>query len=77
MVMLEKYGMKSVIADPLDKQQTSIAKGERQDIVDLIYGMMDGDQPDIASLDKEMQDYAKTYRVIMGETLYSGSWLEI
>ncbi|MBU8911729.1 MAG: dihydropteroate synthase, partial [Desulfobacterales bacterium] len=28
MVMLEKYGMKSVIADPLDKQQTSIAKGE-------------------------------------------------
>ena len=77
MVMLEKYGMKSVIADPLDKQQTSIAKGERQDIVDLIYGMMDGDQPDIASLDKEMQDYAKTYRVIMGETLYSDSWLEI
>jgi len=77
MVMLEKYGMKSVIADPLDKQQTSIAKGERQDIVDLIYGMMDGDQPDIPSLDKEMQDYAKTYRVIMGETLYSDSWLDI
>jgi 5-methyltetrahydrofolate corrinoid/iron sulfur protein methyltransferase len=77
MVMLEKYGMKSVIADPLDKQQTSIAKGERQDIVDLIYGMMDGDTPDIASLDKEMQDYAKTYRVIMGETLYSDSWLDI
>ncbi len=77
MVMLEKYGMKSVIADPLDKQQTSIAKGERQDIVDLIYGMMDGNQPDIASLDKEMQDYAKTYKVIMGETLYSDSWLEI
>jgi 5-methyltetrahydrofolate corrinoid/iron sulfur protein methyltransferase len=77
MVMLEKYGMKSVIADPLDKQQTSIAKGERQDIVALIYGMMDGDTPDIASLDKEMQDYAKTYKVIMGETLYSDSWLDI
>ena len=77
MVMLEKYGMKSVIADPLDKQQTSIAKVERQDIFDLIYGMMDGDQPDIPSLDKEMQDYAKTYRVIMGETLYSDSWLDI
>ncbi|MFH2060291.1 MAG: dihydropteroate synthase [Pseudomonadota bacterium] len=77
MVMLERYGMKSVIADPLDKQLTSIAKGERQDIVDLINGMMDGDQPDIASLDKEMQDYAKTYKVIMGETLYSDSWLDI
>lgn len=77
MVMLEKYGMKSVIADPLDKQQTSIAKGERQDIVDLIYGMMDGEQPDMDSLDKELLDYAKTYKVIMGETLYSDSWLEI
>ncbi len=77
MVMLERYGMKSVIADPLDKQQTSIAKGERQDIVDFIHGMMDGNEPDIASLDKEMQDYAKTYKVIMGETLYSDSWLDI
>ena len=77
MVMLERYGMKSCIFDPLDKQGTAIAKGERQDIVDLINGMMDGDEPDIASLDKEMQDYAKTYKVIMGETLYSDSWLEI
>jgi len=77
MVMLEKYDMKAVISDPLDTQLTAIAKGQRQDIVDLIYGMMDGNEPDIASLDKEMQDYAKTYKVIMGETLYSDSWLEI
>jgi 5-methyltetrahydrofolate corrinoid/iron sulfur protein methyltransferase len=77
MVMLWKYGMKAVISDPLDKQLTAIAKGQRQDVVDLIWGMMDGNQPDIASLDKEMADYAKTYKVIMGETLYSDSWLEI
>jgi len=77
MVMLEKHGMKSVISDPLDTKLTDIAKGRRQDIVDLIYGMMDGSQPDIAGLDKEMQDYAKTYKVIMGENLYSDSWLEI
>ena len=56
---------------------TAIAKGQRQDIVDLIYGMMDGNEPDIAGLTKEMQDYAKTYKVIMGETLYSDSWLDI
>lgn len=77
MVMLEKYGMKSVISDPLDKELTAIAKGQRQDIVDLIWKMMDGNELDIASLDKEMQDYAKTYKVIMGETLYSDSWLDI
>lgn len=77
MVMLEKHGMYSVISDPLDEQLTAIAKGQRQDIVDLIYGMLDGDEPDIASLSKEMQDYAKTVNVILGKTLYSDSWLEI
>lgn len=77
MVMLEKHGMKSVISDPLDTKLTAIAKGERQDIVDLIYGMMDGQKPDISSLDKEMQDYAKTVNVILGETLYSDSWLDV
>ncbi len=77
MVMLEKCGMYSVISDPLDDKLTQIAKGERQDIVDLIYGMLDGDEPDIGSLSKEMQDYAKTVNVILGKSLYSDSWLEI
>jgi 5-methyltetrahydrofolate corrinoid/iron sulfur protein methyltransferase len=84
MVMLEKYGMYSVISDPLDEKLTEIAKGKRQDIVDLIYSMVGDDEPavggkdvDIASLSKEMQDYAKTVNVILGKTLYSDSWLEI
>jgi 5-methyltetrahydrofolate corrinoid/iron sulfur protein methyltransferase len=45
--------------------------------VDLIYGIMDGNQPNMASLSKEMQDYAKTVNVILGNTLYSDSWLDI
>ncbi len=77
MVMLQKHGMVSVIADPLDDQLIDIAKGNRQDIVDLIYGMMDGNMPDIASLPKEMQDYAKTVNIILGNTLFSDSWLEV
>jgi 5-methyltetrahydrofolate corrinoid/iron sulfur protein methyltransferase len=77
MVMLQKYGMESVIADPLDDQLISIARGERQDIVDLIYGIMDGDVPDMSSLSKELQDYAKTTNVILGKSLYSDSWLEL
>ena len=77
MVMLQKYGMESVIADPLDDQLISIARGERQDIVDLIYGIMDGTEPDMASLSKELQDYAKTTNVILGRSLYSDSWLEL
>jgi 5-methyltetrahydrofolate corrinoid/iron sulfur protein methyltransferase len=77
MVMLEKYGMYSVIADPLDDTLIDIAKGRRQDIVDLIIGIMDGNEPDMGSLSEEMQNYAKTVNVILGKTLYSDSWLEI
>jgi len=76
-VMLMKCGMESIITDPRDEQQTAICKGERQDIVDLIYGMLDGVEPDRASLSKELLDYAKTVDVILGKTLYSDSWLEI
>ncbi|OQX26154.1 MAG: dihydropteroate synthase [Desulfobacteraceae bacterium IS3] len=84
MVMLEKYGMYSVISDPLDEKLTEIAKGKRKDIVDLIYSMVGDDEPavggkdvNIAGLSKEMQEYAKTVNVILGKTLYSDSWLEI
>jgi 5-methyltetrahydrofolate corrinoid/iron sulfur protein methyltransferase len=77
MVMLEKCGMESVIADPLDDQLIAIAKGQRQDIVDMIYGMLDGKDPDVGSLSKEMLDYKKTVDVILGKTLYSDSWLEV
>ena len=77
MVMLQKYGMESVIADPRDDQLIAIAKGGRQDIVDLIYGVMDGNEPDMAALSKEMQDYKKSVDVILGKTLFSDSYLEI
>jgi 5-methyltetrahydrofolate corrinoid/iron sulfur protein methyltransferase len=77
MVMLEKYGMYSVIADPLDNALIEIAKGKRQDVVDLINGMLDGEEPEMASLSEEMQNYAKTVNVILGKSLYSDSWLEL
>jgi 5-methyltetrahydrofolate corrinoid/iron sulfur protein methyltransferase len=77
MVMLEKYGMYSVIADPLDDALIEIAKGKRQDVVDLINGMLDGEEPEMASLSEEMQNYAKTVNVILGKSLYSDSWLEL
>jgi len=39
--------------------------------------MMDGEKPALSSLTEEEAKYAKTVRVIMGETLYSHSWLEL
>jgi 5-methyltetrahydrofolate corrinoid/iron sulfur protein methyltransferase len=77
MIMLERYGMYSVIADPLDDNLIDIAKGNRQDVVDVIHAVMDGNEPDMGSLSKELQEYVKTANVILGKTLYSDSWLEI
>ncbi len=75
MIMLERYGMFSVISDPLDEKLTEIAKGGRQDIRDVVLAIMDGEDPDVGT--KELQDYAKTAKVILGHTLYSDSWLEV
>ena len=77
MVMLERKGMYSVIADAYDDQLVAIARGERPDVVEIIHKVMDEEEVDMGSLSKEMQDYVKTARVILGHSLYSDSWLEL
>ena len=77
MVMLERNGMYSCIADAYDDILVAIARGERQDIVEIIHKVMDEEDIDMGSLSKEMQDYVKTARVILGQSLFSDSWLEI
>jgi cobalamin-dependent methionine synthase I len=77
LVMLMRHGVYSAIVDAFDKDLIAIARGRRPDIVELVYKMMDGYKPNIASLSKEMQNYARTVRVLTGESLYSHSWLEV
>jgi len=77
MVMLERKGMYSCIADAYDDKLIAIARGERPDIVEIIQKVMDGEEIDMGSLSKEMQDHVKTARVILGHTLFSDSWLEL
>ncbi len=77
MIMLMRNGLYSAIVDAFDEDLIKIARGERPDIVELVHKIMDGDTPDIASLPKEMANYARTVRVLTGESLYSASWLEV
>ncbi|UCG65610.1 MAG: dihydropteroate synthase [Deltaproteobacteria bacterium] len=77
MVMLERNGMYSCIADAYDDTLIAIARGERPDIVEIIHKVMDGEEIAMDSLSKEMQDYVKTAKVILGQTLFSDSWLEL
>jgi hypothetical protein len=77
MMMLMKYGLYSAIVDVFDTELVKIARGEKPELVKLVQGVMSGDKPDMPSLSEEEKKYVKTVRVIMGETLYSHSWLEI
>jgi cobalamin-dependent methionine synthase I len=77
LMMLMKYGLYSAIVDAFDADLMKIVRGQRPDLVGLVHRMMDGEKPDFSSLTKEQIKYAKTVRVLAGQSLYSHSWLEI
>jgi len=77
LMMLMKYGLHSAIVDAFDADLIKIVRGERPELVKLVHRIMDGEKPDYASLSEEEVKYAKTVRVLTGESLYSHSWLEI
>jgi 5-methyltetrahydrofolate corrinoid/iron sulfur protein methyltransferase len=77
MVMLERKGMYSCIADAYDDTLIAIARGESPDIVEIIHKVVDDEDIDMGSLSKELQDYVKTARIVVGQSLYSDSWLEL
>ncbi len=77
MIMLMKYGLYSAIVDAFDKELLEIAKGGKKNIAELIHKIMDGESVDMGSLSEEEVKYVKTTRVLMGQSLYSHSWLEI
>ena len=77
MVMLAKSGQYSVIADALDEELIRLNRGELPNIVDLIYGVMDGEDTELSGLTQGERDYVKTARVLMGGEIYSHAWLEV
>ena len=77
LVMLERYGMSSAIIDAFDEDLKTFAKGKREDLKKLIFRVMDKDQIDLKSLSKEEADYVKTTKILMGQILYSDSWLQM
>ncbi len=77
MIMLERYGLYSAIADVFDAETVKLAHGEMPEIVSLVHRVMDGESPNLASLSKKEAEYVKTVKVLTGESLYSHSWLEI
>jgi 5-methyltetrahydrofolate corrinoid/iron sulfur protein methyltransferase len=77
MIFLKRYGMYSVIADAFDAELHAIAKDKRPELEALVIKVMDGEPVETSGLSKEEIDYVKTARVLIGQTLYSDSWLEL
>ncbi|MFH0942376.1 MAG: dihydropteroate synthase [Chloroflexota bacterium] len=76
LVMLMRYGLHSAIVDAFDKDMIAIVRGRRPDIVKVVHQVMDGQSLNPASFSEELRNYYKTAKVLVGETLYSHSWLE-
>jgi len=76
MVMLERNGLYSAIADVLDQELIDLNRGGLNDARVLIHRVMDGEMVDADALPEKEKNYVKTARVLMGDALYSHAWLE-
>jgi cobalamin-dependent methionine synthase I len=77
LIMLMKHGLTTAIVNSYDAELMAIANGERQNLVDLVHGMIDGNDPDPATLAGTELEHYKTYKALSGQTVFSESWLEL
>jgi 5-methyltetrahydrofolate corrinoid/iron sulfur protein methyltransferase len=76
-IMLQRHGMVSAIVDAFDDELMAVVSGKKPEAVDVVYKVMDKQPLDVKSLSPDLQNYAKTARVILGDVLFSDSWLEV
>lgn len=77
LIILKRYGMHSAIVDAFDSELKAIAKGQRPELEKLVYKVMDGENLEASMFSEEEIKYIKTTRVLLGQSLYSDSWLEL
>ncbi|MDP2757964.1 MAG: dihydropteroate synthase [Desulfurivibrionaceae bacterium] len=77
LIMLMKHGITTAIVNSYDAELMAICKGERQDLVDMVHNMMDGNDPDPAGLTGTAIEHYKTYKVLSGQNVFSESWLTL
>ncbi|HIJ79692.1 MAG: dihydropteroate synthase [Desulfobulbaceae bacterium] len=77
LIMLMKHGLTTAIVNSYDAELMAICKGERQEHVDMVHAMMDGNDPNPATLSGIALEHYKTYKALSGQTVFSESWLEL
>jgi len=77
LIMLMKHGISTAIVNAYDTELMAIINGQRQNLVDLVHNMMDGQEPDPATLAGAELEHYKTYKALSGQTVFSESWLTL
>ena len=76
LIILKRYGLYSAIVNAFDPELRAIAEGKRPEYENLVHRVMDGEAVDMQSLSEEETVLVKTTKVILGQTVYSDSWIE-
>jgi 5-methyltetrahydrofolate corrinoid/iron sulfur protein methyltransferase len=77
LMMLEKYGLTSAIVDAFDGEIVDAARAEKEGLKELVRKVMDGEEVEMDKLSLEEVGSVKTVRVLLGQSLYSDSWLKL
>ena len=77
LIILKRYGMYSAIVDAFDTEMAAIMKGKRPEVEALVHKVMDGEPVEPGGRPKEEVEYIKTTKLLLGQSLYSDSWLEL
>ena len=77
LAMLMRYGIDAAIVSAFETELVDLARGRRDEELSLIHRVMDEEDVDMGALSPEAVDVVKTTRLLMGQSLYSDSWLKL
>jgi 5-methyltetrahydrofolate corrinoid/iron sulfur protein methyltransferase len=75
--LLKKCGITSAILDGFDDAIVNIAHDKSMDLENLVVRVFEGEDVDTTGMGKQEIDYVKTTKLLLGQSLYSHSWLEL
>lgn len=75
--MLMQHGIGAAIVNHAETELVALARGQRDEELRLIHRVIDGEEVDMSALGPEAVDVVKTTRLLLGQSLYSDSWLKL
>ncbi len=75
--ILKKCGITSAILDGFDDEIVNIAHDNSMELENLVSRVFEGEDVDTSGMSKREIDYVKTTKLLLGQSLYSHSWLEL